>query len=236
MSVPRYSRDMSMTPRLTKFALTAHITFSVGWLGAIVPYLALAIAGLTDRDAQLVRAAYLSMELIGWYVIVPFSLAALLSGLVQSLGTQWGLFQHYWILAKFVLTSAATFVLLTHMKTVSRMATVAAEETLFSADFRALQIQLLVHAVGGLVVLLAVTALSVYKPWGMIAYGRRKQRERRKAPRIDALSYPDVNVAPVRESISHAPRWVYVVGLHAVGFALLFVVLHFTGAGLRIMH
>ena len=97
-----------MTLRLRKLALTAHITFSVGWLGAVVAYLALAIVGLTSRDAQIVRAAYLSMELIGWFVIVPFSLAALLTGLVQSLGTQWGLFRHYWILVKFLLTTGAT--------------------------------------------------------------------------------------------------------------------------------
>src|SRR3970282_1344477 len=118
---------MAMTPRLRKFALTAHITISVGWLGAVVVYLALAIAGLTSHDAQMVRAAYLSMELIGWFVIVPFSLAALLTGLVQSLGTQWGLFGHYWILVKFLLSTGATIVLLGHMQAVSRMSNLAAE-------------------------------------------------------------------------------------------------------------
>ncbi len=34
-----------MTPIVRKFALTAHITFSVGWLGAVAGFLALAIAG-----------------------------------------------------------------------------------------------------------------------------------------------------------------------------------------------
>src|SRR5258707_5054712 len=101
---------MNMTPRFQKFALLAHIAFSVGWFGAVVPYLALAIASLVSRDAQTVRAAYLSMELIGWYVIVPFSLAALLSGLVQSLGTRWGLLRHWWILAKLVLTVFAVVI------------------------------------------------------------------------------------------------------------------------------
>jgi hypothetical protein len=41
---------------------------------------------------------------------------------------------------------------------------------LSAADFAALQLQLLVHAAGGLLVLLTVTALSVYKPWGRIRY------------------------------------------------------------------
>lgn len=52
-----------MTPRLRKFALTAHITSSIGWLGAIAAFLALAVAGLTSQDEQAVRAAYLAMEL-----------------------------------------------------------------------------------------------------------------------------------------------------------------------------
>ena len=88
-------KDLIMTPRLRKFALLAHVTFSVGWLGSVAGYLALAMTGLTSRDDSPARCAYLSMELIGWTVIVPFSLAALLSGLVQSLGTDWGLLRHY---------------------------------------------------------------------------------------------------------------------------------------------
>jgi hypothetical protein len=222
-----------MTPHLRKFALTAHITFSVGWLGAVVAYLALAIAGLTSHDAQMVRAAYLSMELIGWFVIVPFSLAVLLIGLVQSLRTQWGLFRHYWILMKFLLTTGATIVLLRHIQAVSRMSVVAAETTLSSADFRALRIQLVVHAGGGLLVLLAATTLSVYKPRGMTPYGRRKQLERRKVSQADVLAYPDTSVGSDQGHTTSTPRWVYVVGIHAIGLALLFVVLHLTGGGLR---
>jgi hypothetical protein len=227
---------MTMTPRLRKFALTAHTTFSVGWLGAVVAYLALAIAGLTHHDAQMIHAAYLSMELIGWFVIVPFSLAALLTGLVQSLGTQWGLFRHYWILVKFLLTTGATIVLLLHMRTVSRMSGIAAETTLSSADFRALRIQLVVHAAGGLLVLFAATTLSVYKPWAMTPYGQRKQHEGRKVSQAHQTSNPDSsddgNMVPDWGSTTSTPRWVYVVGIHAIGLVLLFVGLHLSAVGL----
>jgi uncharacterized membrane protein len=85
---------MTMTPRLRKFTLTAHITFSVGWLGAVIAFLALA-AAMTSQDAQTLRAAWIAMEWTGWYVIVPSVLASLLTGLVMSLGTKWGLFRHY---------------------------------------------------------------------------------------------------------------------------------------------
>jgi len=52
-----------MTPRLRKLALTTHITSSVGRLGAVAGFLALTVAGLTSRDAQMARAVYVAMEL-----------------------------------------------------------------------------------------------------------------------------------------------------------------------------
>src|SRR5262245_43992211 len=142
---------MTMTPGLRKFALTAHITLSVGWLGGVVTYLAVAIACLVSQDAQVIHSGYATMELTGWFVIVPLSLAALLTGLVQAFGTEWGLFRYYWILVKFVLTVGAVTILLLHMPAVARRSGVLAE---------------VVHGAGGLAVLLVTTTLSVYKPWG----------------------------------------------------------------------
>src|SRR5437764_5659464 len=111
---------MTMTPGLRKFALTAHVTFSVGWLGAVAAYLAIAIAGLVSQDAETLRSGFSTMELTGWFVIVPLSLAALLTGLVQSLGTEWGPFRFYWVVVKLVLTLGAVTILLMHMPAVGR--------------------------------------------------------------------------------------------------------------------
>ncbi len=222
---------MNMTPRFQKFALLAHLTFSLGWVGAVVAYLALAIAGLLSRDAQTARAAYLSMELIGWFVIVPFSLATLLSGLVQSLGTRWGLFRHWWIVAKLVLTIVAIAVLLRHMQDVSRVSRKAAMTVLSSADFR----PELVHAGGGLLVLLAAATLSVFKPWGMTPYGRREAQGGSRASLADLRSRPNDAATPlpqpVREPVFAAgrPRWARIVALHAAVLVLLFAILHLTG-------
>jgi hypothetical protein len=170
---------MIMASGLRKFVLTAHVTSSVGLLGSIAAFLALAIAGLTSQDAQMVRAAYLAMELIARLVIVPLAFASLLTGLIQSLGTPWGLFQHYWIVLKLLLTVFATGVLLAKMELIGYAARLAAETTLPRADLRAAGIQLVVHAAGGLLVLLVPAVLSVYKPPGMTRYGWRKQCEQR---------------------------------------------------------
>jgi len=171
-----------MTPGLRKSVLTAHIIFSVGWLGAVAAFLALAIAGLTSKDAQMVRAVYPAMELTARFVIVPLALAALLSGLIQSLGTPWGLFRHYWVLWKLLLTVFATIVLLKKMPLIGYAARRATELALFSADLRAMGIQLVVHAAAGLLVLLVITILSVFKPWGLTPYGRCKRQERQYQP------------------------------------------------------
>lgn len=126
------------------------------------------------------RAAWIAMELTGWYGIVPLALASLLTGLVMALGTKWGLFQHYWVLISLVLTVVATVVLLLHMPTVSSLADVAQEAEGARLDGLGGD---LFHPGGGLVVLLAVQVLNLYKPRGMTPYGQRKQREQRTGAR-----------------------------------------------------
>jgi hypothetical protein len=171
---------MIMPPRLRKLALTAHISTTVGWLGAVTAFLALAVVGLISRDAQTVRGAYLVMEPAAWLVLIPLSLASLLTGIVQSLGTTWGLFRHYWVLLKLVIAVVATAVLLVYMQTFSVMAAVAADPR---ADLGAVRNESpALHAALALLMLLAATVLAVYKPRGMTGYGRRKlhaQRVRR---------------------------------------------------------
>ncbi len=168
-----------MPPGVRKLALTVHVTSSLGWFGAVAAFLALAVAGLTGEDPQRVRAAYLAMELIASFVLVPLSFASLLGGLVQSLGTSWGLFRHYWVIAKLLLTVFATLVLLLHMQPIRHLALAAAETGLAGSDLRGFRVQLVANAVAALVVLLMAATLSIFKPKGITPYGLRKQREQR---------------------------------------------------------
>ena len=169
-----------MTPRVRKLALTAHVTSSVGWLGAVAGFLALAVVGLSSQDSETVRAAYLTMELTGWFVLVPFALASLLTGLVQSLGTKWGLFRHYWVVAKLLINVFATIVLLLYMQTLDYFAGVAAETAFSSGDLGALRSPSpAIHAGAALLLVLLATTLAVYKRRGMTPYGWRKEQEQR---------------------------------------------------------
>ena len=168
---------MIMPPRVRTFALTAHVTCSVGWIGAVLVFLALAIVGLTSEDAQVVRGAYVVMEPVAWSVLVPLAFASLMTGIIQGLGTTWGLFRHYWVLFKLLIAAFATLVLLIYMETFRIMARVAADPNADIAMVRNPSPRL--HAVLALSVLLVATVLAIYKPRGLTPYGRRRQHEQR---------------------------------------------------------
>ena len=162
---------MEMSPRIRRFSLLAHITFSVGWLGAAVVFLALAAVGLTSQDPQTVRGVYLVMEPAAWFTLVPLAFASLISGIVQSLGTTWGLFRHHWVVWKLGINVFSTVILLIYMGTFREMARVAADPTVPLDAVR--NASPLLHAVLALVLLVTATVLAVYKPGGLTAYTRR---------------------------------------------------------------
>jgi hypothetical protein len=216
--------------------LTAHVTTSVGWLGAVTAFLVLSIAGLTSQDAEIVRGSYLAMNLIGQSAIIPLSLAALLTGLVQSLGTHWGLFRHYWVLVKFTLAIGATILLLLHQFTAvagaARRVSGTASGTL--PEVGRLGTQLVADASLAVLVLLVTTTLSIYKPWGRTRYGQRKQQqERRETPRGTFISTPPIITDSERETTGKTLPSGLKIFLAVVGVIVaIFVVLHLAGGGL----
>ena len=170
-----------MPPRVRKFALASHLTFSVGWIGSVFAYVALGLAAARSQDPATVRGAWIAMELTGWYVIVPLALASLASGVLMAVGTKWGVFRHYWVLLSLALTTFATVILLMHMPAVTSMADVARQAD--PATLGALGGDLF-HSTLGLTVLLVIQVLNVYKPPGMTRYGWRKQEERRRTTTV----------------------------------------------------
>lgn len=173
---------MIMPSAVRKLALTAHVATSVGTLGAVACFLALAVTGLASTDAQLMRSAYLTMDLTAWFVIVPLVFASLLTGLIQSLGTPWGLLRHYWVLVKLLLTVVVAVVLLLQLELIGYLAEAASETTFSGTDLLELRTSPVIHAAGGMLALLIPIVLSLYKPRGMTRYGWRKQFDKRPGP------------------------------------------------------
>ena len=165
--------------------LAAHIICSVGWLGAAAAYLALGVAAQVSPQPQIVRAAWIGMELSGWFVIVPLACLAFLTGLVLSLGTPWGLFKHYWVVIALVLTTLSLAVLLLHMPSVSTLAALA--KTADDAAASRLGGDIL-HPALGLLALIVITVLNVHKPPGLTPYGQHQQTKAPKGTRNRAAA------------------------------------------------
>ena len=215
-----------LTPAVRRFTFTTHITSSIGWIGAALAFLAIAVIGFTSDDPVKVRGAYLLMAPAAWFVLVPLAHASLLSGIALSLGTSWGLFRHLWVVFKLGITVFATVILLIYMGTFRQMAGVAADPVMDLAVVR--NASPIVHAILALILLLAATVLGVYKPFGMTAYGKRTRDELRQA--ASATTLATLGPAGVVD-VGSAPRWRYLFGIIAIGVMLLFVLLHLMGSG-----
>ena len=206
-----------MTPRVRKAALFAHATSSVGWIGAVAVFLVVAVIGMTSDDAQTVRGVYLVIEPAAWRVLLPLAIASLVSGLVMSLGTAWGLFRYYWVIFKLAISVFATIILLIYMGTFRLMAGVAGNP---ASDLDAIRNPSpVLHATVALLLLLVANVMAVYKPLGLTAHGIRTQCKGQR------VTVPD-----------RAVRWDRYALAAIVGLFVLVVLWHLAGGGLHGLH
>src|SRR5262245_62133312 len=120
---------MTISLSWRKFALLTHILSSVAWIGAAAVYIAMAVVVATSADALSVRGALVTMQVSVWSAIVPLGVASLLTGLLISLGTKWGLFQHYWVIFKLALNLFGLTILLIYTQSIDYFADMATQTT-----------------------------------------------------------------------------------------------------------
>lgn len=154
-----------MKPGLLKAFLISHITVSVGWLGAVAVFLSLAITSILSKNVQAVNAACMAMEISAWFIILPFCIASLVTGIIQALITKWGLLNHYWIIVKLILTLGSTILLILHLKPIGQLAGIVSDPPVING-YSGLQIQMVADSGAALLVLLTMITISIYKPWG----------------------------------------------------------------------
>ncbi|MER5894926.1 DUF2269 domain-containing protein [Streptomyces sp. NPDC001876] len=143
--------------------LVAHVAVSVSWLGLTVGLLALGLAAFLTGDTSMTEAATRSMKVFGDWLVVPVALLSLLSGLVLSLGTPWGLARHRWVWTKFWLTLITAGLSIFSLR--PGIDEAAAQGV---AD-----IDLVIAPSVATATYLFITAISVLKPWGPTRHGRR---------------------------------------------------------------
>jgi dipeptide/tripeptide permease len=169
-SWPVAPRRRPLAGRSRKVWLTAHIGFSVGWLGAAYCMLVLGTVGLLAGDLPLRIAAYQLMHLFDEAVNIPLGLSMLATGLVVSLRTRWGLVRHRWVLTKFV--AGTLTLILAPLLSVPRVeAAVAGLRA--GTGLGTLPVEIVSVSVAVVTTLTAMTAVSVFKPWGPTRWAAR---------------------------------------------------------------
>lgn len=203
---------------LRKPVLVGHITFSVGWIGAVTVFIVLAVTGLTTMDNQLSRSVLIAMDICAWFVIVPFCFISLITGLAQAYGTNWGLFKHYWIVVKLFLTIAMTILLLLHLQPISYLANVAKESSFSNANHASQLLDIITKAGAAILVLVAITTISIYKPWGKI-----------QQTRLLCSNLPHSKF----DSVKSKKSWTFYL-LIGLGLFILFIIIkHLFGGGMH---
>ncbi|MGW0731956.1 hypothetical protein [Streptomyces sp. NPDC002851] len=156
-----------MSPRLRKFVLTCHVVVSVGWLGLEIGQLIIGTVGVAADNPELIRATRIVAEILGVEVVAVAAWSSLITGLLLSLATKWGLLKHYWIMTKLVINvglMVAGHSLFRHWLHHQADIGVAADPV---------STKLLIGMGIGFTLLLTATTLSVYKPWGKTRFARR---------------------------------------------------------------
>ncbi|GHH70103.1 membrane protein [Streptomyces sulfonofaciens] len=156
---------------------------SVSWLGLTLGLLALGVTAATTRSPAVAEASYRSMKVFADWLNIPIALLSLVSGVVLSLGTPWGLARHRWVLTKFWMTLAATgltiFALRPEITRAAQQAVAGRQVTQASDLIVAPSVALVTYAF--------MTAISVLKPWGLTRRGRKLRISARKQVDVKAL-------------------------------------------------
>lgn len=170
--------ERRVSPALYKLLLTAHIIVAVGWLGVVFAKVVLGLGAVTSNARDLFAALYVSMDVVN-VAFPPMAIGTIVTGVLLSLGTKWGLLQHYWVATKLALTVGVIATAVQLGDRFLRQASAAPSGTAVGDGsilaIAAAPATLLLALSGAHLLMLGVaTVASVYKPWGKTWFGRRK--------------------------------------------------------------
>ena len=163
-------RRLTRTRR--RMLVTLHVALSVGWLGASMVMLTLAIAARASQSGEQARGAYWAMHLVADVLLIPLSLSVLLIGVLVALTSPWGLLRYRWVTVKLTATCAAVALSLLALPALTRVAYRDAIQHATAAEQSA-GTRLIIAASVSVALYLSLTAVSILKPWGRTARGWR---------------------------------------------------------------
>jgi hypothetical protein len=164
--------ERRVSPATYKVLLTAHIIVSVAWIGVVIAKIALKLFAVTAAEPATSAALFFATTRLD-FTFPPLALSTILTGVLLSLGTKWGLVQHYWVATKLALTFGVIVTAVQFGTRIPRPIGQPSVEVGFVAVITAPATLLLTLSATLLLMLVVATILSTYKPWGKTPLGRR---------------------------------------------------------------
>jgi hypothetical protein len=161
---PSSGTGWRLSPGPRKWLVAAHTLVGVGWFGIVLAKLVLEIVAGSTGDLSLARAGFVFASALDRELFPQAAVMTLVTGVVLSLATPWGLFKYWWIVVKLALTVAVIATGVAFVGAWAEKGIVAAAD----GDVAAVSIRLIGAAVVHLLMLGAATVISVLKPWGQI--------------------------------------------------------------------
>ncbi|MDR6549988.1 hypothetical protein [Paenibacillus qinlingensis] len=160
-----------------KWLLSLHIVFSAIMLGTSVTFLILSITAVSTQDSVLVLACYKAMHVLSGSSVRASLIGTVVTGVLLSVRTHWGLVKYNWIIVKEILTLIAIVLgpfgmYVWTLKGITLLTDVGIEGVNQGA-YVTNTVYLFIGIGLQLLSLLAMFVLSVFKPWG-----KRKTRNK----------------------------------------------------------
>jgi uncharacterized membrane protein len=165
-----------LTVSQKKWLLAIHIMFAGIMLGGAATTVILSITAMNTASAQVLQACYTIMHLLSKTSVRVSTIGTVVTGILLSVLTNWGLFRYYWIIVKEILTllSIGIGIVGFYYWSLEGLTLVTSEglDALQNPAFTVNHIQLWIGIVLQILSLTSMTVISVFKPWGRRQTGK----------------------------------------------------------------
>lgn len=153
-----------------RWLLSLHVVFSAIMLGETIVIVIVSLTAMTTESGDVLNACYTTLHLLSRTGGRYAPIFAVVTGVMLSVMTPWGLFRYHWIIVKEVLTLLALAIgivgfyvwSLRGLSIASIEGLAARQNPVFVVNSHLLWIGIILQSMS----LLSMFVISVFKPWG----------------------------------------------------------------------
>lgn len=161
-----------LTQKKKQWLVAIHVIAVASWIGGTLGMLLLGLYLRSGENGEQLAYTLSSMEVIDENLLKYPALLTLLTGILLSVWTQWGLVKHYWVTIKLILTVVTIMMGILFLDNWTASLADMISETGFAAlrneTFQSTWLSIIIMASFNVVCLLLMVFITYFKPFGKI--------------------------------------------------------------------